>query len=330
MANQINGAGKLAGGALLILFTMLPVLLLVGFWPNKLPKEGQCSLYSAHIFRVRLNDSSLCSGLQAAADNDKNSTEMDIDSVLVPDTIEAEDSTPAVRMETNAGKASSEPAAGFLIDLNTLILLLVALGGFMGSMIHIASSFTKYVGADEYKNTWLLWYVIKPFSAAALAIAGYVAFRGGLLNYGDTVNINLYGVITLAVLTGLFTDTATEKLKAIFDTVFSPKSLPDPLPQGSSVVPSVPVAPAITGISLMEIDKGQENEVMLTGTGLGNKLLQATINTEPVAITTQTDDEIIIRYTVPFTQSEATTFELIITMDGQELYKTILPAGNQE
>lgn len=325
MANQINGAGKLAGGTLLILFTILPVLLLVGFWPNKLPKEGQCSLYAAHIFRVQLNDSSLCSGLQAAAGNDKDSTEIDIDSASVPDTIQVEDSVPAMQVETNAGKASL--ATGLLIDLNTLILLLVALGGFMGSMIHIASSFTKYVGADEYKNTWLLWYVIKPFSAAALAIAGYVAFRGGLLNYGDTVSINLYGVITLAVLTGLFTDTATEKLKAIFDTVFSPKSLPDPLPQGSSVVAA---APAITGINLVQIERKQENEIMLTGTRLGNKLLQATINTEPVAITTQTDDEIIIRYTVPFTQAEATTFELLITMDGQELYKTILPAGNQE
>jgi hypothetical protein len=90
-------------------------------------------------------------------------------------------------------------------------------------MIYIATSFTTFVGAGKFKKSWILWYCVKPFTAAALALGMYFVFRGGFLNMSDdSTNINLYGVMTLSILTGLFTDRATLKLKEVFDVLLKP------------------------------------------------------------------------------------------------------------
>src|ERR1019366_9213395 len=47
---------------------------------------------------------------------------------------------------------------GDLINLNVLLLELVAAAGFLGNMIYISISFTTFVGAGMFKKSWLLWY----------------------------------------------------------------------------------------------------------------------------------------------------------------------------
>jgi len=115
-------------------------------------------------------------------------------------------------------------ATGALIHINTVLLILVALGGFAGNMIHIATSFVTFIGDKKFERSWILWYCVKPFTAAALALGFYFVFRGGFLNTSaEAPNINLYGVMTIAILTGLFTDTATLKMKEVFEVLFKPK-----------------------------------------------------------------------------------------------------------
>ncbi|MGX5817381.1 hypothetical protein ACWKWU_04245 [Chitinophaga lutea] len=110
------------------------------------------------------------------------------------------------------------------MHLNTLLLILVASGGFLGNMLHIATSFTTFIGAGQFRKSWALWYWVKPFTAAGLALTLYFVFRGGFLNMNDTsVNINLYGVMTISILAGLFTDRATLKLKEVFEVLLRPK-----------------------------------------------------------------------------------------------------------
>ena len=119
---------------------------------------------------------------------------------------------------------STNTAAGPLIHINTLLLILVALGGFAGNMIHIATSFVTFIGDKKFERSWILWYCVKPFTAAALALGFYFVLRGGFLNTSaEAPNINLYGVMTIAILTGLFTDTATLKMKEVFEVLFKPK-----------------------------------------------------------------------------------------------------------
>lgn len=323
MANQINTAGKFFGGLLLILFTLVPATLLTGLWPNRLPEVSECPLYSLRLFHVRLQDS-LCRTAPHLGDTLRASS---ADTV----TPGADTAQPLSEADTNhalpEGTEEVQSAAADMVDLNTLILMLVAIAGFMGSMIHIAGSFTRYVGADNYKNTWLLWYVIKPFSAAALAMAGYFLFRGGLLNYGDAAAINLYGVISLAILTGLFTDTATRKLKEVFDTIFGSPALPDPLPAAAPVQQAQDAqGPAVSGISTSELSRQAENEIVLYGAGLNEAGLKAAINGEPVVIADTAPDKLLIRYRVPDAQAAATGFILVLTLHEKEIYRAVLNA----
>ncbi|MBK7812095.1 MAG: hypothetical protein IPI50_12855 [Saprospiraceae bacterium] len=107
------------------------------------------------------------------------------------------------------------------LHLNHLLFILVALGGFLGNLIHIASSFTTFVGLRKFKRSWLMWYYVKPFIASALAVAVYIIYRGGFTNIRyDGADINPYGIVSLAILSGLFTNTITDKLEKILDVIF--------------------------------------------------------------------------------------------------------------
>jgi hypothetical protein len=48
-------------------------------------------------------------------------------------------------------------------------------------------------------------------------------FRAGLFGGMKIELLNIYGIFTLAVLSGLFTDRATLKLEEIFQSLFKPK-----------------------------------------------------------------------------------------------------------
>ncbi|RFM28285.1 hypothetical protein [Deminuibacter soli] len=213
--NEITRGGLVLAGLLLIGATGFAIWLLVGLWPDRMPNpRSNCMWYTGKLFHVRLLDSCaeapvLIPGVPATVITD--SLHPAADSL-------AKDST-AVTV-----KPAISPASDGLIQLNTLLLILVALGGFLGNLIHISTSFTTFIGSQAYKRSWTLWYFVKPFTAAALAVALYFSFRAGFLNYSnDASNLNLYGIMALSFLAGLFTDTATLKLKEVFEVLFRPK-----------------------------------------------------------------------------------------------------------
>ena len=57
---------------------------------------------------------------------------------------------------------------------------------------------------------------LRPFLGPPVAIIVYLAIRGGLLS-GNTEQINHFGIGALAGVTGLFSDSAIDKLKQVFD-----------------------------------------------------------------------------------------------------------------
>ena len=104
------------------------------------------------------------------------------------------------------------------------LILLVLLGGALGSYVHAATSFADYVGNRVIILSWAWWYILRPFIGMILALIFYVVIRGGLLSTGgDTQSINEFGIIAVAVLAGLFTKQATDKLREVFDTLFRTK-----------------------------------------------------------------------------------------------------------
>ncbi|HSZ33781.1 MAG TPA: hypothetical protein VK772_10730 [Puia sp.] len=306
MENEITRFGKIIAGMLLIILTTSSIIFIIGYWPDKLPIPGShLSDYSNRLFHIRLLDTN-----ELAQFNERHVRHIAKkvnDSALLAGVT---DSARRIFLRDSAAKVDSGRNSTFsgyrssrTIDLNTILIVLVAIGGFLGNMIHIATSFTTFVGAGQFKRSWILWYCVKPFTASALAITLYFAFRAGFLNYSnDASNINLFGTMTLAIMAGLFTDMATEKLKEIFEVTFRPKEVrPDPL---------VPKTLNITSIKPDKLNIKAENTIQINGTGLDQTGLIFKINSEVIKTEPVQPTLVAIKYSVPATQIGATSFKL--------------------
>src|SRR5687767_2106889 len=52
---QITRGGKITAGILLVLFTVFSIVLIIAFWPDRLPDPGQkCALYKYDWFDMKL------------------------------------------------------------------------------------------------------------------------------------------------------------------------------------------------------------------------------------------------------------------------------------
>lgn len=109
------------------------------------------------------------------------------------------------------------------VEAEHRMVVLVLLAGMCGSLIHAATSFSNYVGEQKLDKNWLWWYALRPIIGMGVALVFYLVFRAGLLTNTNLEQLNVYGIMTLAALAGLFSDRATLKLKEIFETLFQPK-----------------------------------------------------------------------------------------------------------
>lgn len=321
---QINFLGKVLAGGLLISATAFSIMVIIAFLPDKLPKAGgeACALYQYKWFNMKL---------ASAACPPQDTIQKDSGIVLpLPrthdDSVKARfaDSLNRAQQNTDSLKArNSFPCKVTknqkFIHLNTILLVLVVAGGFLGNMIHIASSFTVFVGARKFEQSWILWYWVRPFTAAALALAVYFAF--GATNDPGTADIDR--IITLSILSGLFTDRATEKLREFFEVLFKPKNnRPNKLTD-----PDFSIDSAISPAALI---KGTENTVVIKGQKLTNKKLTIKIEETVIAAPTIKDDSISFAYTIPDADAGKDELTLLISDEaGTELLKKSIPVNQQ-
>ena len=329
--NEITLTGKIVAGILLILFTILPIWLIMAYWPDRIPgpKDEVKPLYLNKLYHVRL----VCIP-EKACERDtifldtahKAYTKINVTKPITggAGTDSPKAASDSAQTDTTKVSDTTKPSTDIpqqtlknyylrneLIDLSTIILILVAAAGFLGNMIHITTSFTTFVGAGKFKKSWLLWYFVKPFTASALALGLYFVFRGGFLNYSaDPSSVNLYGILTISILAGLFTDRATLKLGEVFDVVFSIKKdlknddlRPDKL--NATVAKIISVAPDT-------LVKVQENIITIKGENLdkqkfGFKINDESVPTDKIQITATV---ITIKYTIPASQVNSTEFKL--------------------
>lgn len=299
--NQISFWGKLAAGLLLIFFTAAAIYMIMAYWPNKMPpiKDGDDGAwYSRQCFNVTLiekpdslqqQDKTLHAGIEALKKQlpNKDSLKTKADSLLFTKL------TDSLKRMQSAKEASNkiEPGASEVkrIHLNTILLILVALMGFLGNMVHIASSFTSYVGNGTFLRNWVLWYFVKPFTAAGLAIIVYFIIRAGFLSYGAGAGgISLYGIMALSALAGLFTDSATLKLKEVFEVIFKPRDDRSGKLQGDAL--------SVATVSPDPLIAGTENTMMVTGKNLNLAGLKITVDGNPVTPVASTGEKLEIKY----------------------------------
>ncbi len=160
--------------------------------------------------------------------------------------------------------------------------VIVALAGTIGALLHGLRSLSLYIGERYLFRSWIAYYVLLPLVGAILATMVYLVLRAGLLPGGTgSSQPDPYGITAIAALVGLFSAQAAEKLKAVFETLFtkvgpasqsvtdSVKSIAkptitgfDPLqgPVGTSVVITGDHLTAVTGVSFTDADAAQFNK----------------------------------------------------------------------
>ncbi len=117
---------------------------------------------------------------------------------------------------------TSWPSNGNLVEETDAMKLVVFAGG-LGSFVHIATSLTDFVGNKKFVASWTLWYIIRPLIGGGLALIVYLVIRGGLFAPTSASEgvLNSYGLVALSAMTGMFSKQATDKLREVFDTIFS-------------------------------------------------------------------------------------------------------------
>jgi hypothetical protein len=144
------------------------------------------------------------------------------------------------------------------------LFLIVVLAGALGAFLHVATSFSDYVGNRRLMHSWTWFYVLRPLVGAALAVLFYFAILGGLFTSQGTSALNPYGIAALSALVGLFSKQATNKLEQIFDTAFAVgKGRGDDARDDSIGNPT----PTIVGVSPPRLTRGGDVKVTLSGTG---------------------------------------------------------------
>jgi hypothetical protein len=212
----------------------------------------------------------------------------------------------ATRLEPRPAAWSYLGLPPWTLTPDTALLVLVAVVGGLGSMIHGATSFASYVGNRRLKLSWCWWYVLRIITGASLALFVYFLLRGGLLTgAASTTGVNPYGIAATAGLAGLFSKQAVDKLREVFDTLLRVREGTGDDERADKIVPPAPV---LHGIDPGTVRAGQADvEVTLTGEAFTNesrvsvrRLAGAgSFATEPVELQPEYAEMSLLRVTLP-------------------------------
>lgn len=174
----------------------------------------------------------------------------------------------------------------YQLTMDQSLALAVLASGAMGGLVHVATSFSDYVGNRRYHATWQWWYLLRPGIGGALALVFYFLIRGGILSLtGSTTDTpNIYGMTAIAALVGMFSKQATDKLDDVFDTLFNSEKdaarkdgLVNPQPRLDAVDPlSVAAGAPETSLLLNGAGFTADSVVRFAGTDRAPQFVSAT------------------------------------------------------
>lgn len=133
--------------------------------------------------------------------------------------------------------SSAQPVHMFgihrLVTPEVRLLVVVALAGSLGGLMHSTRSLAWYVGHKSLVWRWVPYYLVTIVIGAGLASIFYLVIRGGVIgDKATTADTNPYGFAALGALVGLFTEQALEMLHRVANQVFADA------PHGADPVPT--------------------------------------------------------------------------------------------
>jgi hypothetical protein len=109
-----------------------------------------------------------------------------------------------------------------VVGRELLFFLTIALSGALGGLIHTIRSFTWYVGNRDLRWSWIPYNVVLPLVGSMAGTVFYLVLRAGLFSPSTSVRqASPFGFAAVAVLAGLFSPQAFEKLKTIATDIFA-------------------------------------------------------------------------------------------------------------
>ena len=150
---------------------------------------------------------------------------------------------PPVQTPSPAPSASPSPSPPlvtilgwqFGLEDEQRLLLLVLLGGALGTLVHSLRSVYWYVGNRSLVMSWMAMYFMLPFAGAALALVFYLVVRGGFFSPQSSFQqTSPFGFAAFSALIGMFSSQAVLKLKEVAEVLLSkPQIGANPEPQGT-------------------------------------------------------------------------------------------------
>ncbi len=108
------------------------------------------------------------------------------------------------------------------VQRETLFFVVVALGGLLGGLVHTFRSLSWYVGNRNLLWSWVPFNLMLPLVGALGGTIFYVVLRAGLFSpSGSADEASPFGFTAVAMLVGLFSEEAMEKLRQIAANVFA-------------------------------------------------------------------------------------------------------------
>jgi hypothetical protein len=108
------------------------------------------------------------------------------------------------------------------VSRERLLFLVVAFSGFLGGLIHTIRSLSWYVGNRKFRWSWVPFNLMLPLIGALGGTVFYIVLRAGLFSPSTSVSeASPFGFSAVALLVGLFSEQAMEKLRQVAGNVFA-------------------------------------------------------------------------------------------------------------
>ena len=110
---------------------------------------------------------------------------------------------------------------------NREVLLTAAAAGLGSSLATILAFIEHAIYKRDFKNSFVPWYLLRPLMGAVLGVIFYFLIKGGLLaltsfpGQQGVSDLDQYALAGMATLVGFFSRQAIDKLKDVFDAMFS-------------------------------------------------------------------------------------------------------------